>query len=104
MFARESDMTTAVAGWMKAEGMAVKSEFVSPWGICDLVGLTFSPEKVARRLRLRQTRAVSSITRAVLLLAIPDVETDRSTTLGKLVQEFSPTIPEGSSLRRSPGS
>ena len=95
MFTRESDMAVPVANWMKSSGMAaVKSEFVTPWGICDLVGLTFNREKVAHRLQQKQTRAISSITRAVLLLQIPDVEKRKSTTLDKLVRQFAPSIPE----------
>ena len=87
-------MAVSAATWMKASGMAVKSEFVTPWGICDLVGLTFNSNNVAHRLRLRQTRAVSSITSAVLLLQIPDIETKMSTTLDRLVRQFAPSIPE----------
>jgi hypothetical protein len=87
-------MTSAAADWMKSSGMAVKAEFITPWGICDLVGLTFNPDKVARRLHLKQTRAVSSITRAVLLLQIPDVETKKSISLDELVRQFSSVIPE----------
>lgn len=94
MFTRESDMAAPVADWMKSGGMNVKTEFVTPWGICDLVGLTFDLDKVAHRLRLGQTRAISSITRAALLLQIPDAEKRKSTTLDKLVCQFSPSIPE----------
>lgn len=94
MFAKESDMAVSGARWMKSNGMAVKSEFVTPWGICDLVGLTFNPNNVAQRLHLKQTRTVSSITRAVLLLRIPDVETKKSTTVDRLVRQYAPSIPE----------
>ena len=94
MFARESDMAVSAAAWMKSSGMAVKSEFVTPWGICDLVGLTFNSKNFAHRIRLRQTRAVSSITSAVLLLQTPDIETKMSTTLDRLVRKCAPSIPE----------
>jgi len=93
MFARESDMAASAARWMKSSGMAVKSEFITPWGICDLVGLTFNSDNVAHRLELKQTRAVSSITRAVLLLQIPDVEEGRSISLNTLIRRSSPAIP-----------
>ena len=73
--------------------MTAKSEFVTPWGICDFVGLRFNPKKVARRLEQRQVRAISSITRAALLLEIPDVETKRSITLNRLVRKYAPSIP-----------
>ena len=93
MFATESHMAAPVARWLKSGGMAVKSEFVTPWGICDLVGLTFNPKRVERRLQLRQTRAIGSITRALLLLHIPDIEKRKATTLGKLVRQFAPAVP-----------
>jgi len=95
MFARESEMTASVARWMKAHGMTAKSEFVTPWGICDFVGLRFNKKKVARRLQQKQLRAISSITRALLLLQIPDVQTKRSITLNRLVRRFASSIPEG---------
>lgn len=94
MFTRESEMAVSAARWMKSSGMAVKSEFVTPWGICDLVGLTFNSTNVAHRLQLKQTRALSSITRAVLLLQIPDVETKKSISLDMLIRNCAPVIPE----------
>lgn len=94
MFVRESDMAASVARWMKSSGMtAVKSEFVTPWGICDLVGLTFNPANVEHRLRLRQTRAIGSITRALLLLQIPDGQTGKFTTVSSLARQFAPSLP-----------
>lgn len=94
MFARESEMTASVARWMRASGMTARSEFATPWGLCDLVGLRFNRYRVARRLELKQIRAVSSITRAVLLLQIPDVETQRFITLDKLVRNYASSITE----------
>jgi hypothetical protein len=95
MFVRESDMAAVVANWMKSSGLAaVKSEFVTPWGICDLVGLTFNRKKELRRLQQKQTRAITSITRAVLLIQIPDVEEGGWTTLARLVRQFAPSLPE----------
>jgi hypothetical protein len=94
MFAREAEMLAPVGRWLKANGMTAKSEFVTPWGVCDLVGLRFNARKVIRRLELRQKRAVSSVTRALLLLKIPDIETRRSVTLERLVRIYGPSISE----------
>jgi hypothetical protein len=94
MLNRESDMVAPAAKWMRSAGLLAKAEFITPWGICDLVGLRFNPDKVAHRLHLRQTRAVNSITRAALLLQIPDVETRESTTLKKLVGQCAAAVPE----------
>src|SRR5437879_1618059 len=87
-------MTASVARWMKASGMTAKSEFATPWGVCDLVGLRFNQHRVARRLELKQIRAVNSITRAVLLLQIPDVETQQFVTLDKLIRNCTSSITE----------
>jgi hypothetical protein len=94
MFAKEAEMTDPVARWMRSGGMDVKSEFLTPWGACDLVGMRFDPEKVAHRLRLRQMRSISSITRAFLLLQIPETEDGKLVTIKKLVRESAPSIPE----------
>jgi len=94
VFAREADMAAPVVSWLKRDHLRVKSQFVTPWGICDLVGLAFDDEKVDHRLRLGQTRPLGSITSAALLLHIPDVEEEEWTTLHRLVREFSPPIRE----------
>lgn len=87
-------MAGTVVRWMKSGRMTVKSEFVTPWGICDLVGLAFNRENRDHRIRLRQTRAIGSITGAMLLLEIPDEVTGRSITLRQLVREFAPAVAE----------
>ena len=95
VFARESGMAGPVVRWMKRIGMtAVRSEFVTPWGICDLVGLAFNRGNCDHRIRLGQTRAIGSIIGATLLMQIPDEASGRSITREKLAREFAPTIAE----------
>ncbi len=94
MFARESEMAASASGWLTARGLVVKSEFVSPWGICDFVGVRFNETNVAHRLSYRQTKRVASITRAALLLEVPDVETGHSISLKRMVRNCAPAIPE----------
>jgi hypothetical protein len=88
VFRRESDMANTAIGWMRSRGLSVKSEFITPWGICDLAGVRFNAKKVAHRLRLGQTRAISSVLRALLLLAIPEAETHRSISVENLSHRF----------------
>lgn len=88
MFTREAEMTPNVVRWMTSVGLQVRSEFQSPWGICDLVGICFNVERVAHRVALRQTGAVGSVTRAALLLALPDAGTRRSLSLEVLKNKF----------------
>lgn len=94
MFSKESEMAASVARWMNASGMKAKAEFVTPWGICDFVGVRLNKKRVAHRVKLKQTRALLSITRAVLLLQIPDVESNESVGLKRLIRKCAPSIPE----------
>jgi len=87
MFANEASMQAVAVGWLKARRMIAKSEFVTPWGICDVVGLRFNNKRVAQRLMLQQTKALGSITRATLLLQIPDVETGNAIRLDALTRQ-----------------
>jgi len=94
MFHRESEMSPVVNSWLKAAGLLAKSEFVTPWGICDFVGMTFNRRRVAHRLRLEQTKPISSITRAAVLLQIPDVESSKSILLKQLIADLASAISE----------
>jgi len=91
MFKSETNMVKPVVQWMESLDLTVKSEFITPWGICDLVGLSFKKTSVSQRRGLKQTQAVSSLTRAALLFRIPE---DKAITLRRLVRECGPTIPE----------
>lgn len=92
MFHRESDMAPSVKRWMERAGLHVKREFITPWGICDLVGLSFNSANVAHRLSLRQRKSVGSITRAALLLEVPDVEDRKSISMNRLAKKFATSI------------
>ena len=94
MFDSEANMTGPVKRWMESVGLIVKSELISPWGICDLVGLSFNKRSVARRLELGQRRPVTSMTRAALLLQIPDIGTNESVTLSQIIDACSPALSE----------
>ncbi len=94
MFESETKMTKPVIRWMQALGLQVKAEFITPWGICDLVGLSFRPNQVRQRLRWGQTQPVTSVSRAALLLKIPDEKTGQSISLKTLAKEYASFIPE----------
>jgi AraC-like DNA-binding protein len=79
---------------MRSRGLGVKSEFVTPWGICDLVGVSFNDAHVRHRLRHGQTRAIGSIARAALLLQIPDAETGRSISMPQLARRCAASFGE----------
>ena len=94
-FAKESEMTASAARWLRTEGFALKEEFVSPWGICDLVGVKLDPDRVAHRLGYGQVRRIGSITSAALLLGLPDADTGRDRAIQRVVRDWSPAISEG---------
>lgn len=81
-------MTKPVQLWMQSLGLTIKAEFITPGGKCDLVGMSFKIKNVAHRLRLQQTDSVSSLTRAGLLMRIPEVETGKSLRLDTLTRQY----------------
>ena len=101
MFAYETEMIATAAKWLVQVGLTVKHEFITPWGVCDLVGVSLDQDQVSKRLGYRQTKPVASTTRAAILLRIPDVETQRSITVGKLVRDYAPVIPREVVIRET---
>lgn len=88
-FPLERDMSSLAHHWLRRQGLRVKAEFSTPWGICDFVGVSFSPERVRQRLRLGQRQPIGPPFRIALLNRIPDIQTGKSVTLGRLEREFS---------------
>lgn len=70
-FEYEKHMAEPAERWLREQGLMVKREFPTPWGICDLVGCSLNKSKVRRRLRLRQTQPIRSQLRVHLLSLIP---------------------------------
>lgn len=84
---RESDMLEPVQGWLRSLGLMTKSEFTTPWGVCDLVGCSLNQQRVAQRLALRQRSVIGPPFRIALLARIPDRDTGRTITLKKLQRD-----------------
>jgi hypothetical protein len=87
-FSYEYQMTKPVEDWLIGQGLHVKREYPTPWGICDLVGCSFNKLKVAKRLKLGQKQPIGSHFRVLLLSHIPDAEQNESTSFEKLHREF----------------
>ena len=94
MFTSEAHMRKPVCYWLRSHGLSIKTEFITPWGICDLVASNVRKQNRARRLRLGQIEPISSLTRTALLLSIPDHETGKSVTLRSLVKNCAPVVAE----------
>jgi len=86
-------MAGPVARWMSLHGLDVKSEFLLPWGVCDLVGIEFNPAKVQKRIACGQLRSIGSFVRLLILSRIPDCETGRSISIARLSREFHGNLP-----------
>jgi hypothetical protein len=99
MFTTEADMSSPIVRWMRRNDLIVKTEFISPWGICDFVGIQFNQAYVEQRLSISPKKSVTSITRAVLLLHIPSVEDRKSVSVDELAKKFSGIIPRESLYR-----
>ena len=80
-FRLEAEMKIPVIKWMEEQNLYVKSEFNTPWGICDLVGVDFNQENVKKRLDYGQKRSIGSLLKATLLDAIPDSDTEEKKSI-----------------------
>ncbi|HKW87489.1 MAG TPA: hypothetical protein VJN21_01905 [Candidatus Acidoferrales bacterium] len=77
-------MTKPVLKWLHNQSLLTKVEFGLPWGICDLVGLSFNQAQVMKRLSFRQHRPIGPMKRVELLRHIPDQDSGQSITLRQL--------------------
>jgi len=69
-FALEEQMTYHARTWFEINGYAVKTEYRTPWGICDLVAVKFDSDYCRTRDDLGQS-AVGNLQRVALLESIP---------------------------------
>ena len=88
VFRFEHEMASSARDWLKRQGLMVKQEFYTPWGVCDLVGVKLDGRRVRKRLRLGQKHPVGPLIRLEILSAVPDVEEGKSTTLEELARNF----------------
>jgi hypothetical protein len=88
VFRLEREMATPGREWLKRQGLLIKEEFSTPWGICDLVGVSFSQERVRQRLNLGQREAIGPPLRIALLNRIPDSEAGETVAPARLESEF----------------
>ena len=87
-FRYECDMARSARSWLKGQGLTVKEEFYTPWGICDFVGASLDERRVLERLKLGQRRPIGPPIRIEILGAVAEAETGRATTLEELAQKF----------------
>ena len=84
LFQRESEMAEPVRDWLHRQRLLVKEEFRLPWGICDVVALSFDESQIEKRLSFRQYRPVGPLHRVELLQHIPDHESGSAISIGRL--------------------
>lgn len=91
-FKYENQMAEPAERWLRGQGLMVKKEFATPWGICDLVGCSLNKAKVRKRCSLRQTRPIRSQLRVHLLSLIPDEKEGESVSADDLHRVFEPYL------------
>jgi len=70
-FALEAELVAPVQRWMQRQGLRVKAEYRTPWGICDLVGIALDKHRVTQRRKAGHNTALGRIERIGLLELIP---------------------------------
>jgi len=93
-FEYENQMAHLVIRWMRRNALGVKREYSVPWGICDIVGVKFDPDRVLLRLSHGQSRSVGPPLRLHVLSKIPDHRSGKSITLKRLRRECLSYLPE----------
>ena len=87
-FRYEREMLAPARRWLSNQGMMVKEEFTTPWGVCDLVAVSLDQEHVRERLQLGQRAAIGPLTRVRILSAIPKVETNASEIVKTIMSSY----------------
>jgi hypothetical protein len=87
-FRFEHEMANSARTWLKRQGLMVKEEFYTPWGICDFVGVKLNRKQVHKRLQLGQKHAIGPLIRLDILRAVPEADTGGSTTLEELAHKY----------------
>lgn len=93
-FKFESEMTKPVEDWLINQGLQVKREYPTPWGICDLVGCSLNKNKIRKRLRLGQRQPIGSQFRVLLLSYIPDIDQQQVASFSGLYKHFANFLDE----------
>ena len=69
-FTAEEKMRQPVTRWMSSLGLTVKAEFVTPWGMCDLVGSCPRKRNCSKRIRFGQRKAAEPKPRRKSLMSL----------------------------------
>lgn len=84
----EREMWIPATRWLTEQNLGYKREFRVPWGICDLVGVGWSHERVSNRRLRRQKTPIGPPGRVALLQRVPDEQSGRSITIDELCVTF----------------
>lgn len=93
-FRLERQMSAPAEAWLKAQDLATKSEFQTPWGICDLVGCALNRRHVHKRLRLRQRKPIGPLLRVAILSQIAERGDGDPTAFRRLCDQYAGLIDE----------
>ena len=85
-------MVAPARKWLSEQGMMVKGEFATPWGICDLVAVSLNEERVRDRLHLGQKNAIGPLLRVDILNSIPEFRADITTIISRVVSNYQGTL------------
>lgn len=88
-FQLETEMLEPAVRWLEAEGLRTKTEFITPWGICDLLGVALNQENAELRLSRGQRKPLARPARIALLNHIPE---ETFITLPRLERELAPWL------------
>jgi hypothetical protein len=80
----EKEMWIPATKWLTCQSLGYKREFRMPWGICDLVGVEWSRQRVSDRMLRQQKMRIGPPGRVAMLQLVPDEESGRSTDIDEI--------------------
>ena len=93
-FRLEREMVAIARQWLQQQRLFTKDEFYTPWGVCDLIGILLSEDRVNQRLSLGQRDPIGPPIRIAILNRIPDLDTGRSISTRKLTSKLAALLSE----------
>lgn len=89
-FRYEAEMTAVAATWLRDQGLVVHTEYPTPLGICDLVGVQLDRSRARARLQLGQRTPVTDVRKLALLGSMPLRASGRAATITELTRACDP--------------
>lgn len=86
----EAHLAGTVLRWLGDQGLIQMEEFVTPWGVADVLGLQFNLNRVQQRILAGHLEAIGDVHAMQLLLSLP--ANGKPKRISDLARKFEPLL------------